>query len=215
MSRGAPCSVVTTPQRPCSGRQSTAEPEPTGDDPATEQNRKTSTHFGPRSDIDREGPRRCSDRPMSDCRPPLPGDDAPPAGGRDPRSWAAIRPVDGAPRSSKVPHMPARGHVSMELFVVLWLVVVPAALLLTAVLWGRRGSPPGRSDPGSDDGRGRGPELPRTPPDAPRGGIPLPDAEPSRARIRDHGRLADRVPARQRRSTRDPERRPARTSHGQ
>lgn len=86
----------------------------------------------------------------------------------------------------------------------------PAAVsLIAAIMIARRmfppgwGSPPGPSD--GDDGGGWGPRRPLSPPDPPRGGIPLPDAEQSRQRVRDHDR-----PAR-RRLRRGPDRAPART----
>jgi hypothetical protein len=73
------------------------------------------------------------------------------------------------------------------------------------------------SDSGSDDGWGRGPRRPPLPPTPPRGGIPLPDAEPARVRLRDHRRLADSYRSRDRRPAREParepHRRPARTGH--
>jgi hypothetical protein len=61
-------------------------------------------------------------------------------------------------------------------------------------------------DPGSadDDGEGPGPEDGRPPPPSPIGGIPLPDAEQSSARVRDH-----RPPRREARP-----RRPARSGSG-
>ena len=68
---------------------------------------------------------------------------------------------------------------------------------------------PPQADPGSDGGWGRGPDRPPTPQDPPRGGgIPLPDAEQARIRLRDHRKLADLHPARERRPTREPERTP-------
>src|SRR5947209_5021684 len=69
-------------------------------------------------------------------------------------------------------------------------------------------APPGGSD--SDDGGGRGPKVPPIAPVAPSGGgLPLPDAVPARVRLRDHERLGDRLPARERRPAHAPE--PART----
>jgi hypothetical protein len=44
----------------------------------------------------------------------------------------------------------------------------------------------------------------------PGGGLPLPDAEPARVRLRDHRPLRERLPARERRPAREPERRPVR-----
>ena len=70
-----------------------------------------------------------------------------------------------------------------------------------------------RSDSDGDDGWGRGPRTPDAPPTPPRGGLPLPDAVPARVRLREHGRLADRLPGHDRRPSREPERHPVRTSH--
>ena len=87
--------------------------------------------------------------------------------------------------------------------------VCAAALILPAL----RNEPElrPRSDGDSDDGWGHGPRRPPTAPkDAPRGGLPLPDAEPASARLRDHRRLGDRLPRRERRPVREPARRPAR-----
>lgn len=63
------------------------------------------------------------------------------------------------------------------------------------------------------DGWGRGPKTPPSKPKPPRGGIPLPDAVPARVRLREHGRLSERLPHRERRTTREPARRPARAPH--
>lgn len=90
-------------------------------------------------------------------------------------------------------------------------VVILLAVIFSPMLFSRRKSPPGPSDSDSDDGWGRGPEPPRTPPEDPRGGIPLDHAIPARVRLRSHGRLADLVPHRQRRPAREPDRRPTRT----
>jgi hypothetical protein len=69
------------------------------------------------------------------------------------------------------------------------------------------------ANPDSDDGRGNKPQHPRAPSGRPRGGIPLPDAEPSRVRLRDHRTLAERLPGYQRRPVREPSRTPVRTHH--
>jgi hypothetical protein len=91
-----------------------------------------------------------------------------------------------------------------------YLVILLGVVFLPMVL-GRGGSSPGQSDSDSDDGGGGGPRQPRTPPRPPRGGIPLDSAEQSRVRLRDHRRLADRLPARPRRGAPDRERTPVRT----
>jgi hypothetical protein len=64
---------------------------------------------------------------------------------------------------------------------------------------------------GSDDGPGHDRRGPRTPPSVPGGGLPLPDAQPARVRLRDHRRLADVTPPRERRPAREPVRRPVHT----
>ncbi len=86
-----------------------------------------------------------------------------------------------------------------------------AVLMIPAL---RRDSDPRRppGEQGSDDGWGKGPRRPPSPPSPPRGGIPLPDAEQASIRLREHGRLADRLPTRQRRPVREPRREPVRTS---
>jgi hypothetical protein len=85
-------------------------------------------------------------------------------------------------------------------------------VLLIPALRENETGPQRRSDGENDDGWGRGPTEPPEPPAPPRGGIPLPDAEPARIRLRDGERLADKLPSRQRRPAREPDRRPVRTS---
>jgi hypothetical protein len=87
--------------------------------------------------------------------------------------------------------------------------VACVALLMLPALRDR--GPTWGSDPGSDDGWGRGPTRTPQPPTPPRGGIPLPDAVPARVRLRDHQRLADYQAKRARRPTREPGREPVRT----
>lgn len=86
--------------------------------------------------------------------------------------------------------------------------VCAAALLLPAL----RGGPelPPRTDRGSDDGGGHGPPKPPEPGNPPSGGLPLPDAVPARMRLRDHRRLPDLLPPRERRPAREPTPTPAR-----
>lgn len=93
------------------------------------------------------------------------------------------------------------------------LVLVCVVVLLIPALRDPPVHPRRSSDDGSDDGWGHGPPRPPMPPEAPTGGIPLPDAAPARVRLRDHDRLGDRLPRRERRSPRepDPDRRPVRT----
>jgi hypothetical protein len=87
------------------------------------------------------------------------------------------------------------------------------AVIFVPLLLGRRTSPPGADESGSDDGPGGGPRRGPTPPGPRPGGIPLPDAEQAGVRLRDHGRLAERHRARERRPARHPEPSPARTPH--
>jgi len=87
--------------------------------------------------------------------------------------------------------------------------VCVAILLIPALRDGP--APPPPTDQGSDDDGGRGPRRPPKPPERPpRGGIPLPDAQPARVRLRDHDRLFDRLPKRERRPVREPDRKPVR-----
>ena len=85
-----------------------------------------------------------------------------------------------------------------------------AVLMIPALRDGPDG-PPHSSDSESDEGWGRGPRRPPKPPEPPTGGIPLPDAVPARIRLREHGRLSDRRPPRERRPAREPARPPVRT----
>jgi len=83
------------------------------------------------------------------------------------------------------------------------------ALLLPALRSGPDVPPrPERGD--SDDGWGHGPPKQPTPFDLPTGGLPLPDATPARVRLRDHRRLPDLLPRRERRPVREPSREPVR-----
>jgi hypothetical protein len=82
------------------------------------------------------------------------------------------------------------------------------AVLMIPALRDPPDSPPRPSDGGSDDGWGNYPRRPPSPSDVPGGGLPLPDAEPARVRLRDHRRLADGISPRERRPAREPERVP-------
>ena len=86
--------------------------------------------------------------------------------------------------------------------------VCAAALILPALCNGPEIPP--RRDQGSDDGWGHGPRRPSKPSGSPRGGIPLPDADPAAVRLRDHRRLGDLLPPRERRPAHEPRRQPAR-----
>jgi hypothetical protein len=107
-----------------------------------------------------------------------------------------------------MPSAPQIGGVNVLGLV--YLVIVLAVMFLPMVL-GRRGPSSGGSDSDSDGGGGKGPWRPSGPPNTPGGGIPLEDAEPARARLRGHERLADLLPARMRRRSREPDRRRVRT----
>jgi hypothetical protein len=91
------------------------------------------------------------------------------------------------------------------LFSMIW--VMCALVLTPAILFPPSGHSPG--PPRGDGGGGGGddPPEPPTDPNAPSGGLPLPDAEQSRERVRDHDRPRRRgVPLR--RPAREPERWP-------
>jgi hypothetical protein len=90
--------------------------------------------------------------------------------------------------------------------------LVCVAVMMIPALRDNPDSPPWWRDQGPDDDWRRGPGETPKPPGPPRGGIPLPDAEQARVRLRDHGRLADYRPRRERRPTPEPQRRPVRTS---
>jgi hypothetical protein len=90
--------------------------------------------------------------------------------------------------------------------------LVCAAVLIFPALRDSPEFPPGRPDPGSDGGGwGRGPDVPPKPPEPPRGGIPLADAEQALIRLRDHRKLVEQLPKRERRPSREPDRTPVRT----
>jgi hypothetical protein len=87
------------------------------------------------------------------------------------------------------------------------LFAIPALFIVSGLLFGARRRPPGQAD---DDGGDGGSGPPFDPPDPPLGGPPLPDAEPSRGRLRDHDRPARTWRAR-RRDRAHPVRTPVRT----
>jgi len=95
----------------------------------------------------------------------------------------------------------------------IYLLLVLAVVFLPMIL-GRGGPSPGQSDSDSDGGGGGGPPRPPMPPDAPRGGIPLDDAEPARVRLRGHDRFVDLLPAPVRRPSPEPARRRVRPLRG-
>src|SRR6188472_2217594 len=67
--------------------------------------------------------------------------------------------------------------------------VVVLAVVFFPLLLGRSAPSKDSPDSSSEDGPGGGPPRPPRPPDSPLGGIPLPDADPSALRLRDHRRL--------------------------
>jgi hypothetical protein len=83
-----------------------------------------------------------------------------------------------------------------------------AVVLLLPILRGDRAAAR-RTDEG-EDGGGSDRRTPRRPSGPRDGGLPLPDAQPARARLRGHERLADHRPARIRRPAREPVRPPDR-----
>lgn len=86
-------------------------------------------------------------------------------------------------------------------YLLIMAVLLGPACLPRSVLYPDHGSPPDGRD--ADDSGGGTPPMPPTPPSTPGGGIPLPDADPARIRVRDHDR-PDLVPTRTRRATREP-----------
>jgi hypothetical protein len=91
-------------------------------------------------------------------------------------------------------------HVLMPL----WLPLVFAAPILgPTVCYRSAGSASDSSD--ADAGGGSGPHQPSPRPTAPRGGVPLPDADQATVRVRDHA-SAELSVATPRRRTREPER---------
>jgi hypothetical protein len=103
-----------------------------------------------------------------------------------------------------------------ELQLLLWLTAVHfvgficIGLLMIPVLRHDDDTGADQDSGGADDGWGN---LPAKRPDSgnrPGGGLPLPDAEPSRIRLRQPGRISEQLPGFERRPVREPERRPAR-----
>ncbi len=99
------------------------------------------------------------------------------------------------------------GLIAQDLGLRLWFVLVAGVAFLGPMLW-YRSSDPAAPASGGDGGGDSNPDQP-SPPSRPRGGIPLPDAEPALTRARDHTRLklADRPPSRRKHQ---PERAPRR-----
>jgi len=83
---------------------------------------------------------------------------------------------------------PAFARAAANGFGALAVAMAVAGIMLARRLFSPRWRrPPGPSDSdGGGGGGGPGPRWPLAPSDTPRGGIPLPDAEQSRRRLRDH-----------------------------
>ncbi|HUJ34505.1 MAG TPA: hypothetical protein VLW51_04795 [Solirubrobacteraceae bacterium] len=104
---------------------------------------------------------------------------------------------------------PAFAQAAANGFGALAVVMAIAGLMLARRLFSPHWRPPpGPSDSDGGGGGGSAPREPPAPPTSPRGGLPLPDAEQSRERIRDHDRPARRR-LRPRRPAREPSRVPA------
>src|ERR1035441_1422154 len=88
-----------------------------------------------------------------------------------------------------------------------------AVVLLLPALRSEPEAPKRRSDSDGEDGWGRGPRKPPEPPESPRGGIPLLDAEQARVRLREPGRLGERLARRPRRPAGQAQGRPGRVPH--
>jgi hypothetical protein len=106
------------------------------------------------------------------------------------------------PRASNV-----SGFNALDL---IYLVIV-ILVLFAPLLLGRAPSPPESPDQGPDDGWGGSSPTPRPSPISPTGGIPLPDAEHSRLRLRSHRPPLHRTRIRQRPAHPAPSRTPTRT----
>jgi ABC-type antimicrobial peptide transport system permease subunit len=91
-----------------------------------------------------------------------------------------------------------------------WVTLIIAMLVVSALSCVRLGPPQGPSDEddGGGGGGGSGPDRPSGFPEPPRGGAPLPDADPSRVRVRDHS--SPKLPYVKRWREREPERQPVR-----
>lgn len=94
-------------------------------------------------------------------------------------------------------------HPMVSIFWFTCLAWVPAAACAPALFYQRSCQSPGASD----DGGGSDPDPSPAPPVPPRGGIPLPDAEPGHWRLRDHDRPETHDPV-ERRPAHEPNRAP-------
>jgi hypothetical protein len=89
--------------------------------------------------------------------------------------------------------------------------IMIAILMIPALRDNNSGYDEDGSD-GSDDGWGNRPNVKPDPNRWPGGGIPLPDAEQSKVRLREPGRFTERLTGPERRPVREPERKPVRSS---
>lgn len=89
--------------------------------------------------------------------------------------------------------------------------VIGSFVLIWALVAGQDEKPDWRGWWRGDDGEDPGPP-PVDPPAPPGDGLPLPDAAPAAARLREPGRIAERYERPARRPAREPEREPARRS---
>ncbi len=104
----------------------------------------------------------------------------------------------------------ATGRRELMQPLVLVSVVLAPVLLPRTMLYPDPDPPPSISD-GDDDDGGHGPGPGPLLPAGPRGGIPLPDADPARIRVRSHRSVLTRQCPR--RSTSEPGRVPTRAPH--
>jgi hypothetical protein len=106
-------------------------------------------------------------------------------------------------------------HMS-ELQLLLWMAgihvigLVVIGVLMIPSLRDQPDEPGPETDSGSDDGWGNLPSVKPDPRGWPGGGLPLPDAEQSRIRLREPARLAEKLAERERRPAHTPERVPHR-----
>jgi hypothetical protein len=102
--------------------------------------------------------------------------------------------------------VPSAPDAVLQVLLVLYLFYVILAIMLVPAFFWTPGPSSGPSGDGADGGD-MDPPQPPIPPTAPQGGVPLPDADQARGRVRDHDRPDRReVPAR--RGSREPERAP-------
>jgi hypothetical protein len=81
-------------------------------------------------------------------------------------------------------HVASLEPAAKQLLTLLFLLGVVALMFIPGLLFRLSDPSPGPDD--SDGGGGSGPGRPRPSPERPVGGIPLPDADQARARVRDH-----------------------------